>query len=140
VASATVAMSPAGRRRRVDRIVAGLLLALMAIGSLALWLLIPTAVLWGLAQVTTSASNHLVMGIAAVPIAMALFATLLIWLNALYLRVIGAYDRAADEEDEPRRIRGPLEPLMGWSLALAVVVAVVWLILHPIPQLSAGIG
>jgi hypothetical protein len=138
VASAVAAMSPPGRRR-MDRIVAGLLLALMAIGSLALWLLIPTAVLWGLGQLTTSASNHLVLGITTVPLAMALFAGLLIWLNALYLRVVGA-GAPLDDDEEPRPLRGPLEPLLGWSLALAVVVAVVWLVLHPIPQLSAGIG
>jgi hypothetical protein len=137
--TAVAAVGERSRRHRVDRLVAGLLLVMMAVGSLALWLLVPAAVLWGLGQVTTTTSRHLILGLAAVPLAMVLFGVLLAWLNMLYLRV----SRTAvplDDAEEPGRVRGPLEPLLGWSLAAAVIVALAWLILHPIPQLSAGIG
>jgi hypothetical protein len=122
-----------------DRLVAGLLMVLMAIGSLSLWLLVPPAVLWGLGQATTSTSSHLMLGITAVPIAMALFAVLLVVLNGLYVRVVGT-DETFDDDEDPRLPRGPLEAMLGWSLAMAVVIGVIWLVLHPIPQLSGGIG
>jgi hypothetical protein len=132
-------MSVAHRRRPIDAVVSGLLLVMMALGSFALWLLVPAAVLWALGQVTATASTHLVLGLVTVPVAMVLFGGLLAWLNLLYLRVSGAA-ALLDDPEEPRRIRGPLEPILGWSLAAAVIVALAWLILHPIPQLSAGIG
>jgi hypothetical protein len=139
VASASAAMPPRGLRP-VDRAVAGLLLVLMAAGSLWLWIGIPALTLWGVAQIVDTSGQHLVLGLLAVPAAMVLFAALLFWLNGLYLRVVIPRQTLEDEDGEPRPIRGPLELLMGWSLAAAVVVAVGWLILHPIPQLSGGIG
>jgi Na+/H+ antiporter NhaD/arsenite permease-like protein len=67
------------------------------------------------------------------------FAAPLFWLNNLFVRVIGP-PPTLDESGERQQIQGPLELLLGWSLGAAVVVAVVWLFLHPIPQLSGGIG
>ena len=124
----------------VDRFVAGLLLVLMALGSLALWVLVPGGVLWALGQVTTSQSMHLVLALIAVPPAMVAFAALLVVLNGLYLRVTGSGSVIEDESGELRRVQGPLEPMLGWSLGAAVVVVLAWLILHPLPQFSAGIG
>jgi Na+/H+ antiporter NhaD/arsenite permease-like protein len=126
--------------RPVDRVVAGLLLVLMAIGSLWLWIGVPALTLWGVAQIVETSDQHLVLGLLAVPAAMVLFAGLLFWLNGLYLRVTARQRTLEDEDGELRLIRGPLELLMGWSLATAVVVALIWLFLHPIPQLSGGIG
>jgi len=60
---------------------------------------------------------------------MVLTAPILIWLNGLYLRVTGILARAeADEEDSgwSRRLRGPLEPLMFASLAIAIVALSIW--------------
>jgi hypothetical protein len=137
---AQATMTPPRGLRPVDRAVAGLLLVLMAAGSLWLWIGIPALTLWGVAQIVDTSGQHLVLGLLAVPAAMVLFAALLFWLNGLYLRVVSPRQRLKDQDGELRPIRGPLELLMGWSLAAAVVVAVLWLILHPIPQLSGGIG
>jgi hypothetical protein len=126
--------------RPIDRLVAGLLLVLMAAGSLWLWIGVPALTLWGVAQIVDTSGQHLVLGLLAVPAAMILFAGLLFWLNGLYLRVVVPREMLEDEDGEPAQIRGPLELLMGWSLAAAAVVALVWLLLHPIPQLSGGIG
>jgi hypothetical protein len=140
VASASAAMTPPRGLRPVDRAVAGLLLVLMAAGSLWLWIGVPALTLWGVAQIVDTSGQHLVLGLLAVPAAMVLFAGLLFWLNGLYLRVVVPRLLLEDDDGELRQIRGPLELLMGWSLAAAVVVALVWLFLHPIPQLSGGIG
>ena len=140
MASASAAMTPPRGLRPVDRLVAGLLLVLMALGSLWLWIGVPALTLWGVAQIVDTSGQHLVLGLLAVPAAMVLFAGLLFWLNGLYLRVVAPKRMLEDEEGELRQIRGPLELLMGWSLGAAVVVALVWLFLHPIPQLSGGIG
>ena len=128
------------RLRPVDRALAGLLLVLMAAGSLWLWIGVPALTLWGVAQIVDTSGQHLVLGLLAVPAAMVLFAGLLFWLNGLYLRVTASQRTLEDEDGELRQIRGPLELLMGWSLVAAVAVALVWLFLHPIPQLSGGIG
>jgi Na+/H+ antiporter NhaD/arsenite permease-like protein len=133
-------MTPPRGLRPVDRAVAGLLLVLMAAGSLWLWIGVPALTLWGVAQIVDTSGQHLVLGLLAVPAAMVLFAALLFWLNGLYLRVVAPRVLLEDDDGELRQIRGPLELLMGWSLAAAVVVALVWLFLHPIPQLSGGIG
>jgi hypothetical protein len=122
--AAAPAMTRAPLRAR-DRVVAAFLLALMAIGSLALWLVIPAGSLWTLTQLSESKTFHLFVGLFGVPVAMMLFAPLLFWLNALYLRVTGhwTYDL---EEDRPRARRGPLEPILLWSLLLAFAALLVW--------------
>ena len=120
--------SPALARRPlrpVDRLVAGFLLVLMAAGSLALWVVVPAGSLWALTQLSESKTFHLFVGIFGVPVAMMLFAPLLFWLNGLYLRVTGhwGYD---EEEDRPRRLRGPLEPILLWSLLIAFAALCFW--------------
>jgi hypothetical protein len=116
---------PPVRSRSLDRLAAAFLLILMAIGSLTLWIGVPVAVLWALARVTDSSAHHFVLGLIGVPLAMALFAPLLLWTNALYLRVTGGY--TAEEEDEPpRRLRGPLEPILAACFVAALVALSVW--------------
>ena len=122
--------------RPVDRAVAGLLLVLMAVGSLWLWIGVPALTLWGVAQIVDTSGQHLVLGLLAVPAAMILFGAALFWLNNLFLRVV---DPPGDD-DERWQAQGPLELILSWSLGAAVVVALIWLFLHPIPQLSGGIG
>ena len=111
--------------RPVDRIVAGFVLLLLAVGSLALWLVIPAGSLWLLSRLSENSLFHLLVALFAVPTAMLLFASVLFWLNGLYLRVTGhwAYDA---EEDRPRRLRGPLEPLLLWSFLIAFVALAYW--------------
>lgn len=82
-----------------------------------------------LAQATDDAPTHFVGGLIGVPVVMALFAPILFWLNALYLRVTGVIALLEADEQEAgwrRRVRGPLEPMMFTSLAAAVVALTIW--------------
>ncbi len=111
--------------RLVDRLVATLLFVLMALGSLALWLAVPAGVLWGFTQLSDSKTFHLFVGLIGVPLAIGVFAAGLFWINGLYLRVTGSWTYDEDE-DRPRRLRGPLEPLLVWSLLIAIAAISVW--------------
>ena len=75
--------------RALDRLAAAFLLILLAAGSLVLWIGIPFGLLWFFSQVTDSWNGHFLMSLVLIPIAMALFAPALFWLNSLYLRVTG---------------------------------------------------
>jgi ABC-type dipeptide/oligopeptide/nickel transport system permease component len=125
VEAAPVIAQPGTRMR--DRALALLLLVLRAVGCLAIWVVVPAGVLSALAHATEDQSVHLVAGVILVPTAMFLFAALLLRLNYLYLRVTGVLDRWDDEGDEPRHLRGPLEPLLLGSLAIQIVALAVWL-------------
>jgi hypothetical protein len=117
------------RLRAVDRIVAAVLFVLLAAGSLLLWIGVPLFALWAVGQIVESPSQHLILGLAAVPVAMILWAPLLLWINALYLRVTGAALRTEDEEGgEMLRVRGPLDALLVWSFAIAAVALLVWIV------------
>lgn len=111
----------------LDRLIAGLLLLMMALGSLALWVVIPASVLLALGQVIDSATLHLGLGLILVPVAMTGFGSLLLWMNRIYLRVTGVLVRA-DEDQEPRRLRGPLEPLLLGSFLLAFLALLYFLV------------
>jgi hypothetical protein len=135
VEAAPVIVRPGSRPR--DRALALLLLALMAVGCLAIWVVVPAGVLNALAHATDDRSVHLVAGIILVPTAMFLFAALLLRLNYLYLQVTGVLDRWNDEDDEPRQLRGPLEPLLLGSLLIEVVALGIWLAFFgDIPQVQ----
>jgi hypothetical protein len=125
-----IAAASSFRRRPLrarDRVLAGCLLALMAIGSLALWMAVPLGSLWAISQATDTPAEHFVASLIGVPVAMILFAPLLFWLNGLYLRVTGVYERF-QEEEEPRQLRGPLEPLLLISFVLAATALTIWLV------------
>jgi hypothetical protein len=111
-------------RRALDRIAAAFVLMLLAAGSLFLWVGIPYGLLWFFARVTDSWNGHFLMSVVLIPIAMALFAPALFWLNGLYLRVTGVL--RADEEDPGRRARGPLEIFLYAGMIMAVVALCVW--------------
>jgi hypothetical protein len=116
------------RVRPVDRAVATFLLLLMAVGSLALWIAIPAAVMRILMPISDSLTHQLVLALVGVPLAMVLFAAGLFWLNRLYLRVAG---HRPDDDDPPRRLRGPLEPLLAWSFLLALLTLLIWYLFLP---------
>jgi uncharacterized membrane protein YdfJ with MMPL/SSD domain len=109
-----------------DRLAAGFLIALMGVGSLVLWLGIPVAGLWFFSKVTDSWNGHFLLSLTLIPAAMALFAPVLFWLNALYLRVIGVLRE--DEEDEERRWSGygPLELFLYLGMVIALVALFGW--------------
>jgi hypothetical protein len=113
-----------GGPRARERAALGLLLVLMAIGSLALWLGIPVGGLWALSKLTETKANHFLAALVAIPAAMVLFAVGLAWLNRLYLRIREASQ--PPEEDPPWTIRGPLEYFMRWSLLLAAIAFILW--------------
>jgi hypothetical protein len=112
----------------VDRLVAGLLLLMMAVGSLALWIVIPAGVLIALSKVVDSVTLHLGMGLILVPVAMVAFGSLLLWMNRAYLRVTGVLEPREEEDEDPRRLRGPLEPLLLGSFGLAILALFYFLI------------
>jgi ABC-type dipeptide/oligopeptide/nickel transport system permease component len=112
-----------------DRLAGTFVLAVLAVACLVFWIGVPIGVLWALSKATDDAATHFVSGLLGVPLAMALFSPFLFWLNNLYLRVTGVLDRLAEDEEESgwhRRVRGPLEPMMFLSLAVAIVALCIW--------------
>jgi membrane protease YdiL (CAAX protease family) len=110
----------------LDRAVAAFLLVLLALGTLVLWIGIPAGILWALSKLTDSSTNHFLLALVLIPTAMILFAIVLAWINALYLRVIGVLPSAEDEEDGPWRWRGPLGLFLSVSMAVAFVALIIW--------------
>ena len=113
-----------------DRLVAAFLWLLMAIGSLAMWVAVPAAWLWLAGKITSDQAQHITLSVIGVPLAIILWARGLFWLNRLHMRVtmpllIRELEEAPDDEP-PRPIRGPLEPLMVGSLAIALVAMAIW--------------
>ncbi|HYU61966.1 MAG TPA: hypothetical protein VEK39_14500 [Solirubrobacterales bacterium] len=111
-----------------DRMAAGFLLVLLAAGSLILWIGIPLGWLWLASKVTHSSGSHFFAAMVGTPVAIILFGSLLAWINRLYLRIVWSapLEPAEDDEDEPHIVRGPLEPLLVGSLAIAIAVLCVW--------------
>jgi hypothetical protein len=114
--------------RAADRLAAGFLLLLLAVGSLALWIAVPAGWLWVASKITDSGPSHFLAAIVGTPVAIVLFGLVLAWINRLYLRVRWASHDADEYEsdEEPRPVRGPLEPLLAGSLAIALIVLTVW--------------
>ena len=112
--------------RALDRAAAMFILVLLGAGSLFLWVGIPYGLLWFFARVTDSWNGHFLLSVVLIPIAMALFAPALFWLNGLYLRITGVLSPADDEEDQGRRLRGPLEIFLYLGMIAAVVALTIW--------------
>jgi heme/copper-type cytochrome/quinol oxidase subunit 2 len=115
--------SPAGI---LERLAAAFLLALLAVGTLVLWIGVPSATLWAASKLADSLATHFVIGLAMTLTGMIVWGAFLFWLNGLYLRVAGHGEDAEDPDAPPRRIRGPLEPLLVGSLVIAIIVLFVW--------------
>ncbi len=115
------------------RLVAGLVLVLLALGCLALWTAVPVATLYLLGTATDASVVHLMVGLVGVPVAMALWGSLLAWLNGLYLRVSGILAVLEAEHKETgwhRRVSGPLEPMLIVSFALCVAAFLIWFFVY----------
>jgi membrane protease YdiL (CAAX protease family) len=118
----------------LDRVAAAFLLVLLAVGTLVLWIGIPAGTLWGLSKLTDSSTNHFLLALVLIPTAMALFAIVLAWINALYLRVVGVVPSEDDEDDGRWRWRGPLGLFLSVSMVVAFVALIVWVLFiaeHP---------
>ena len=101
----------------------------IALGSLALWVVVPPLVFWGLSLVIDSGSGHYVAALVGVPVAMLAWVVLLSWLNDLYLRIrahAGVATPLHWSGERPPASRGPLEPLLLTSLAIALVAIAYW--------------
>jgi len=112
--------------RARDRLAAGFLLLLMGAGSLVLWIGIPLAGLWSFSKVTDSWNGHFLLSLTLIPVAMALFAPVLFWLNGLYLRVIGVLGAGEDDEERRWSARGPLEVFLYLGIVIALVALFGW--------------
>jgi hypothetical protein len=110
------------------------LIALMAIGSLALWIAIPAAWLWVTRNLDSFAARFLIV-LAGCTITMASAGSLLYRLEAVYVRLRGAaapvaqspaYLSTAAEQRRPRRPLTLLEIFLVVSGVVALVGLVAW--------------
>jgi hypothetical protein len=125
------------------RLASGFLLLLMTAGCFVLWIGVPVGSLWVASKATEDSVEHYLIALPLTLVGMVLFARALFWINRLYIRVMAARHRGEvadewdDELDGPRWARGPLEPLLIGSLAIAFVAFCVWFFLlaeNPSPQ------
>jgi hypothetical protein len=110
------------------------LIALMVLGSLALWIAIPAAWLWLTRDMNSLAARFLVV-IGGCVITMVAAGSLLFRLEAVYARVTGTaapdseppgYLRTLAEQRRPRRRLTLLELLLVVSAVIAVGALIVW--------------
>lgn len=114
---------------RLERAVAALLLVLLAAGSLTLWIGVPAACLWLASRITDDATAHLQISVVTSIAAMVGVAWLLFRINHLYVRLVGPSappDDEDEDDEEPRYVRGPLEPILVGSLVIALIAFTVW--------------
>jgi hypothetical protein len=123
VSAGVEAMERKPASRILDRVAAAFLLVMLGAGSLMLWIGIPVGLLWFFSRVTQSWNGHFLMSLVLIPLAMALFSPVLFWLNGLYLRVIGVLHA---DDDDGRRLRGPLELFLYAGMVIAFVSLCVW--------------
>jgi hypothetical protein len=120
------------------KLVAAGLIALMAVGSVLLWLGIPLGWIYLASRVSKSSQPTLgpiVMVIVGIPLSMALVGKLLSRLNVLYgevtgttphVRVVLPWLRSMRAEREPSAPRTILDVVMVVSVGVAVVLFGIW--------------
>lgn len=117
--------------------VAGALLALMVLGSLAIWTAIPIAGLWIASQLTDSATDigtaPLLVVAGGIPVAMVFTGRLLARVERRYMRVTGtdpksrvvpAWGRSLSDSSSERP--GVLDRIMIGSVMVALTALAVW--------------
>jgi hypothetical protein len=117
--------------------VAGALLALMVLGSLAIWTAIPIAGLWVASQLTDSAIDvgtaPLIVVAGGIPVAMVFTVRLLARVERSYVRVTGtdpnsrvvpAWGRSLGDPSSERS--GVLDRIMVGSVVVVVAALAVW--------------
>lgn len=116
-----------------DRITGALLICLMAVGSFALWTVLPLGCLWVSSKVAGTSVEEYLLALPMTILAMLLLGLVLTWLNRLYLAITGVLAQYEAEEEEfgikPRFLHGPLEPILVSSLVIALVAMFVWFFL-----------
>jgi hypothetical protein len=129
-------MRPTSGVGLMARVIGGVLLLTLVLGSFALWVGVPALVLWAIGGVTNDPAEHLMRGLIAVPLGMVLFGIALAVLNTAYLHVMGVPFANSDEENSWRpRLRGPLDRIIGVSAVICLAAFLAWLLFG-----SAGVG
>ena len=116
-----------------ERLAGAFVLVVLAVCCVIFWIGVPLGFLWALSKATDDFALHFVAGLVGVPVAMALFSPVLFWLNNLYLRVTGIARRLEEDEREAgwrRRVRGPLEPMLLFSLLVAATALTIWFFVY----------
>lgn len=120
------------------RLEAGALIALMAAGSVALWIGIPIGWLWIASQLVETQQPQLgpyVLVLAGTVVSIALMAVALIWLDRRFARVVGMTDgprvplpwhRSMRGERGSQRRTTVLDAVMTISVSAALVVLAIW--------------
>ena len=137
-------MSPGARLGGV------LLIALMAIGSVILWIVIPVGWLYLGSQLTSSSQPSLgpyVVVIVGIPVSMFLLGRVLARLNGAYAQVTGKastvrvqlpWMRSMRGERDAEHPRTVLDVVMVCSVGVAVVVFAVWFFFFAGSSLPGG--
>lgn len=117
---------------------AGLLIALMAIGSVLLWIGIPLGWLYGVSRMVSSTQPSLgpyLLLIVAIPVSMIVAGKLLFRLDRLYARLTGQTSEVRFRAPWLKSMRGErgrsrkltvLEMTMIVSVSIAVVAFLIW--------------
>jgi hypothetical protein len=120
------------------RVLAALLIALMAIGSIVLWLGIPLGWLYLVSRLVKSSQPSMgpyVLVLVGIPASMVVVGKLLSKLNRVYGDVTGTtpagrtrapWLRSLRGERDTARPRSVLDVVMIWSVALALLCFAVW--------------
>ena len=120
------------------RLLAALLIALMAIGSILLWLGIPVGWLYLVSRLVTSSRPSMgpyVLLIVGIPASMIVVGKALSKLNRVYgevtgttptMRVRSPWMKSMRGERDSGRQRTVLDAVMVWSVALALLCFGVW--------------
>jgi len=112
------------------RLAGAVLICVMAVGSFALWTVVPLVCLWISSKVAANNTEESLLALPMTVFAILFFGMLLAWINRLYLAITGVLARYEAEEKEfgvaPRYLRGPLEPLLVGSLIIALIAMVIW--------------
>lgn len=139
VPAATAATNSAGRTLAGHSII-----ALMILGAVSLFTVVPVICLWLASMVTSSQTAGILLALVAVPLMMVLFGSQMARLDSLHAkvtrkpaskRVAPAYRRALTDTNSGRPTT-VLEGVMVASVILAVVVYLAWFFLFagsPLP-------
>ena len=130
-----------GVQRVGTRAAAGLLILLMAVGSVAMWLAVPFGWIWFVSQRVTSSQPSMgsyVLLLFAIPLSMVAIGKGLGRLNRIYGEVTGTapevrvqlpWQRSMRGERDARHPRSVLDVVMVCSVTVALILFALWFFL-----------